>query len=521
MNDTVVSLKGYSNEQGHYSIPDIHDDMAAVWSAPESLISQNKSADYPIKLFPEIMGNAIKEVLEYSQTPAAMIGGSALSAASICCQGYADVSRDDVLKGPCSLYLITLGESGERKSTIDSSFHGPIKAAIQEKAKAMQPALDDYFAEHDAWEAEYNGIKDKIRAEAKAENSTQELTEKLKDIRHHEPIRPRVMAMYTSDNTAEGARKHLGERFPAIGVISDEGGAVFGSHGMGSETVSRTLSNYNIYWDGGTLDILRGGEGTVSLSGVRMTFAVMVQQAALEDFQEKSKGLAGGNGFFARCLVALPESTQGKRLYKQPPADMPALNKYINQLLTILEGEFPLNEQGTLEPPVVPLSPKAHEHWVKFFNTVETKLGPSGAFAEIKDFASKAADNAARMALIFEMVEQGCIPQSVGLENFNNAAGLVYWHLLEAIRFSHQINIPSDQLRAIKLDEWLIDRCKNESIDRVERSIIQRYGPRALRNGKHLDSALSSLDEAGRVRIESKGKKKVILVNPVLIGGES
>lgn len=521
MSNIVVDLNGYSTDQGYYSMPDIHNEQSASWSDPESLISQNKSPDYPIKFFPEVIRNAINEVQEYIQAPPAMIGSSALSVASMCCQGFADIRRDGGLQGPCSIYSITLGESGERKSTVDSKFHNPIKDFIREQAESMKPILDDYFAEHDSWEAEYFGVKDKIRSETKGDKPTAQLTEKLKGLKRDEPVRPRVMAMYTSDNTAEGARKHLSTVFPAIGVISDEGGAVFGSHGMGGDTVSRTLSNYNIYWDGGSLDILRGGEGSTSLSGVRMTFSVMVQKAALEDFQGKSKGLAGGNGFFARCLVSLPESTQGSRLYKKPPEGFPSLEKYQDKLLKILSGDFPLNEKGTLEPMVVSLSARAGKRWVQFFNDVEVKLKPSGSFAEIRDFASKAADNAARISLIFEMVEQGCIPVEVSEKNFNNAAGLVYWHLLEAIRFNHQINIPSDQLRAIKLDEWLIDRCKNESIDRVERSAIQRYAPRALRNGKHLDDALSSLLEAGRVRIERKGKKKVILVNPALIGGES
>jgi len=55
------------------------------------------------------------------QAPVEMVASSALSVASLAAQSLADVRRSVTLTGPCSLYYLTVAESGDRKSTVDRS----------------------------------------------------------------------------------------------------------------------------------------------------------------------------------------------------------------------------------------------------------------------------------------------------------------------------------------------------------------------------------------------------------------
>ncbi|MBK6758040.1 MAG: DUF3987 domain-containing protein [Moraxellaceae bacterium] len=57
-----------------------------------------------------------------------MAGNSALSFVSLAAQGQVNVARDSVLCSPVSLFLMVIGESGERKSSADKFFSMPIEA---------------------------------------------------------------------------------------------------------------------------------------------------------------------------------------------------------------------------------------------------------------------------------------------------------------------------------------------------------------------------------------------------------
>ena len=68
-------------------------------------------------------------------------GMSALSVLSLVGQGIADVRRGPRLDGPCSLFLIGLGQSGERKTTADDAFSHPIRQWQLHKQEEASPLI--------------------------------------------------------------------------------------------------------------------------------------------------------------------------------------------------------------------------------------------------------------------------------------------------------------------------------------------------------------------------------------------
>lgn len=72
---------------------------------------------YPIKALGPLQ-EVVKAVHDMTQAPIGIGAQSALAVASLAAQGFADV---ETLGGytPCSLYCLTIAESGERKSSCD------------------------------------------------------------------------------------------------------------------------------------------------------------------------------------------------------------------------------------------------------------------------------------------------------------------------------------------------------------------------------------------------------------------
>jgi putative DNA primase/helicase len=490
------------------------------WPGPEPLVSQTEPNPCPVKLLPERMQAAVREVHDYTKAPVSMVVSSSLAAISVTSQAVVDVRRDEELLGPTSLFMLTIAESGERKSQVDKMFTREIQRHQDWNAEEAKPLLRDDKAALAAWEAKHGGIKDRIRAAKKSGKPTEEHESALREHERRKPEPRRVFKLMREDATPEGLAKKLQNGWPSAGILSNEAGIVFGAHGMNRESVMRNLSLLNKLWDGGRYQSDRSDdERCRDVRGARLTMGLMVQESVLREFIEGSKGLARGSGFMARFLTCWPESTMGTRFYVAPAAGMPALTAFNNRIAEILSGETPIDESGALTPAVVVMSPAAKAAWIDYHDSVEAELGSGSDFYDVKDVASKSADNAARLAALFAFFERG---HGAGIEedDIKRASGIALWYLSEARRFLGLFCAPKELTDAARLEGWLVERCLKLGGNIVPRREVQRCcGHHPLRERKTLDAALAELADLGRAREISLGKKRDIAINPALLRG--
>ena len=145
----------------------------------------------------------------------------------------------------------------------------------------------------------------------------------------------------------------------------------------------------------------------------------------------------------------------GTRFYEAPTEGMPALAAFNERLEEILDHPAPLGEAGALTPAEVALSPEATALWFEYHDEVERELGQGGDLNDVKDVASKPADNAARLAALFAFFERG--PGATIEEgDFRRAAQTALWHLSEARRFLGEFYMPEELMNAARLESWLI-----------------------------------------------------------------
>ena len=281
----------------------------------------------------------------------------------------------------------------------------------------------------------------------------------------------------------------------------------------------RNLATLNQLWDGADIATERRTSESFTVRGARLTIALQVQEATLRSFFDRSGGLARGTGFLARFLVAWPESTQGNRPFTDPPDTWPALAKFNQHIATILDQDVPIDDDGALSPPVFPLTADTKAAWVMFHDAIESELRSGGELYDVRDVASKTADNAARIATLFQLFEHGA-GGAVGLAAFEGASRIAAWHLHEARRFYGELALPEEQADAVRLDSWLLDYCRREKTNIIPRREVQRnVTPGHLRQKVALDTALVELVEAERVRLVQEGRRKEIHINPALLEG--
>ena len=483
------------------------------WPDPQPMTAKTEPEPYPVEALPDTVRAAVEEVAGFVKAPVPMVASSALAALSLAIQAHADAKRAEKLSGPVGLFLLTIADCGERKSTCDGFFTRSIRDYEEAEAEAAKPLLKNHRAALEAWEAKRGGIKELIRQLAKGGKSTQSAESSLRDMEHDKPEEPRVPRLIFADATPEALAFGLAKKWPSGGVVSAEAGIVFGSHGMGGDSVMRNLATLNQLWDGNSLTIDRKSSESFTVRGARLTVALQVQEPTLRAFFDKSGALARGTGFLARFLIAWPESTQGYRAFTEAPENWPALAAFNQRISEILNQPVPMDDGGALIPPMLPLSPEAKAAWIEYHDAIESELASGGELYDVRDVASKSADNAARLATLFQIFEGG--GGTIGADAFERASCITAWHLSEARRFFGELALPVELANAARLDKWLIEHCQRERTMEVGKRYVRQHGP--LRDGASLDAAIHELAEHDRLRIMKDGKRIGIRLNPALI----
>ncbi|MDA8231694.1 MAG: YfjI family protein [Magnetospirillum sp.] len=485
------------------------------WGEPEPLTADLGPEPYPADAMPAAIRAAVEEVQGFVKAPLPMVASSALAALSIAGQAHVDVERAAKLDGPTSLFLLPIADSGERKSTLDSFFIKPIREWERQESARLDPEVDAHRAALGAWNAKRDGVKEAIKAAAKAGKDTTPAEADLHDLERAKPTAPRVPKLLRMDDTPENLAHLLATQWPSAAVVSSEAGLVLGSHGMGRDSIMRNLAQLNVLWDGGALTIGRRTSESFTVRGARLTVALQIQEPTLRAFFDGSKGLARGTGFLARFLMCWPVSTQGTRRFTEAPTSWPALSAFHQRIEALLNAPIPMGDDGALTPAMLTLSPEAKNVWVTFHDGIEEELGAGGELVDVRDVASKTADNAARLAALFHVFEHG-VGGQIQPEGMTAGARIAAWHLSEARRFFGEIALPGPLSDAVRLERFLLDWCRRNRGNAVPRRDVQREGP--LRDGSRLDAAMVELADANRARPVVDGRRKLLEINPAILG---
>lgn len=486
-----------------------------AWEPPASLVLKSESAPYPIDVLSASLRQAVLEVEDFTQAPLAMIATTAITSMSAVIQCYYDVERAPSLFGPTSLYGLILADSGERKTSVEEYFLRPI--IDHDKRNRLHSEKDrELFAEISAaWESEKTQ-RSKALANAKNPQDKADLLDLLKDHIEAKPVSPRTPKILATDITPEQLSFALVNLWPCKYLATSEGGLVFGGHGMKPDNILKNLAVLNNGWGGKVEGVdRRTTESYPATNGVRLSTSIMVQPQLVQSFFEKSGNLARGSGFLARFLVCWPQSKQGYRPFKFAPESWPHLTRLHSVMIELLAREPKMDEEGHLTPETLQLSKEGLSKWIDVYNSIEIELRKGGELFDLKDSASKAADNVARLAAVFHCAENRT--GKIEADHIEAAAVVIAWHLDEAKRLFNELDVPISVRRAIKLSEWLVKVAKETGSNRITMRKISQFAPNAIRAKPIRDAAVDLLAEASHLRIDDEGEACVVELNPALL----
>ena len=487
---------------------------------PVPLRKELKPEEYPLAELPPIIKEAVEEVQGYIQAPVALVAACALSVVSTAVQARFDIQRDAILSGPSSLYFLTVAESGERKSAIDRLFTAPLSEWQAKQARAYREKQAQYEVALEAWKERGQQLEDLIAAGTYRETVGTALCPRMQ----HEaamPRPPRKAEVLRGDDTTVALLMGM-QDYPVAAVISAEAGIIFGSHSMNAEQATGNLSVFNLIWDGAAIRQRRAGREPIDIERPRGTVGLMVQETVLRGFVARTGDLTKGIGYFARFLFSQPASTMGTRYYTDPPENMPALRRFQSRVTALMDVEVLFDELDRLLPALVLLDGNARKTWIAFHDEVEEQLG--GFFADIKDVASKAAENAARLACCFHAFSANAneaLPNATML----SACAVMRWYLDEAVRFGQVNGLTKEVQDAELVERFVVEQMKLVLKGKLEANKltvnrVRQHGPGALRGKrKDIDAAIETLCDHGRIRVFSDpgSKSRRITVAPAVM----
>jgi hypothetical protein len=476
---------------------------------------------FPTEALPDLVYEAIEEVARITQAPGALVACSALSTASAVVQDVASVQRNAQLIGPAGLYFLVVAKSGERKTTVDRFFSAPIREWENDQRELAKPIRAEFIAAMENWESIKAGLRDAQRKAAKDGEPSSELAEQLRKHELARPVEPKLPSLLRGDDTPEAFAAAL-ERWPVAFALSSEGGLVFGGPGMSQDTVMRNLSQFNLAWDGARIQRARTTGQNVDIEGMRVTVFWQVQPEVLNAFLDKSGALAKDMGFLARFLVCRPPSTQGSRAYEPPGAATPALERFNSRVREVLGWRRALDEQDRIVTYPVAFDSLAEAIWVDFYDRVEERLAEHGRYYHVQEFASKAAEQAARLACVLEVF---CATRAdasatqdgefrIGQQAMNSAVKVIDWFLEEAIRLHEQTLVPRSLVLAEQLEQWIASQMIRGRRHFVTLTEIAQRGPNGTREAKARDAALQLLDDHNRLLKFSEAGKRAVSLAP-------
>jgi Protein of unknown function (DUF3987) len=441
---------------------------------------------YPVEALGPLR-DAVFAVQGITQAPVAIPAASALAVASLAVMAHADVQTLNGTR-PLALYALTIAASGERKSSCDAPLMAGLREHERAEAAAQRIDLESWQNTHALWK----GDRDRILGEAKKPGKKADAKLDLEFL-GPEPAPPPSADRTVTEPTFEGLTRLFATGQPALGIFSDEGGQFLGGFAMSSENRQKTLAALNDLWQGNPIRRTRQGDGSTTLYGRRLAVHLMVQPGVARVFM--ADPMADDTGFLARFLTCEPPSTIGTRFQELTRRDDTATHLFSIRLRDVLSVPMPMDPMTReLTPRVLHLSHGARVILGAFSDAMERAQADGGDLAHVQGHASKAAEQAARIAGVLTL--WGNLDAlEVTPEVMAHGITLAQYYLGEAARLADAATISADIGRAEKLRQWLIRTWRHPEI--LPSEIVQNAPIRALRERQTARKAVAMLVEAG------------------------
>lgn len=444
---------------------------------PEPLMpDRGKQGEFPVAYLGPVMGRAVEGIARLAYVPTSLAAQSVIAACSLAVQPHFNVTLPTGQTRPVSIFLVSVAESGDRKSTSDAYAMEAVRDYERELELQFAARQADALIQQAAWDE-----AKKQATNVNKRNGREALEQAYRELGPR-PEGPREPVIVIRSGTTQGLLKRFQTSRPSLGLMSDEGGSWLGGYGMSEDNRLNTISTLSDFWDGAPVQTLTSGEGHTVLRGKRLTFHIMVQPIVANRLLGDAEAL--GQGFLSRLLVSSPESLAGTRFVdpneRADPAALRAIGDLRERLFRIVKANIPVDlDTHVLKPETLRLDDAATTRWWEFYNWLEAKIGPDGDYHSVKGFVGKLPEMAARLAAILTAFEEGVRAEIIGERQMLAGIELAKFYLGEALRLFGKVNVSTALANAQLISTWLAEKWDEPF---VSITVISSRGPSALRN---------------------------------------
>ena len=460
---------------------------------------------FPLHMPLPLLQAAVDEAQNNIMAPRPLIFTSALTAIAVVLQGLIDVRKPNGQVVPTSLMLLAIANSGERKSTVENIFLGPVRNFQQLQSTIYQNQVRQWRVQRRIWEAQDKVILKGITKKGSHEQPTQDEEQQLLAHQENLPVEPKEFKLLYEDSTPEALFLGLHQNLPTAGLTSSEGGGVLGGRALND------LSKMNAIWSGDSIPVDRKTVESFDLIGARLTVSIMAQESAVSDYMERRGEKSRGSGLWARFLVCHPPSTQGYRVPLNVTQSREHCDHFVKRMTELLQQNVVLLQGPAREKQVIKFTSEAADRWHGIANAIELAIQPGGRFEAAGDHASKLADNIARVAALFHCFEK--FDGDIALNTLNTAIDFCFSCSDEFLKLF--IPPPQEYLDACELDNWF-NRFRITGKRFVRKNNILQHGPNKLRKQDRLDRALEVLCSEGHILLGIMDRSAYVDVTPYL-----
>ncbi|MFI8980848.1 hypothetical protein CDR19_22415 [Ectopseudomonas toyotomiensis] len=456
--------------------------------------------EYPLFIPAPIFAAAVDEVEVNIKAPRSLVISGALTAISLVSQGLIDVLKPNNQVVPVSLMLATIADSGDRKSTAQD--------ALLKSVRSFEVGRDDeYKRDMVRWKAGLaiweQGKKELLKSISKAyrdDFDTSSIESKIMEHENNKPEKPRRFRMLYDDTTPQALFLGMYEGLPTAGLISDEASGILNGRTF------RDFPKLNTIWSGGVIAVDRTSSESYRLDEARLTVSLMVQEKNFIDYLSRKGELSRGAGLWARFLICKPDSIRGTRVMESFSSSWQRTTDFNVRVSELLERNARFQAQATSCRERIKFTPAASALWMKVFNEIEVGMREGGRFERMPDFASKLADNIARVAALLHFFEgeEGDIP----IEILEFSVSLCCWFADEF----KKIFVPPVQIEvdADELYQWLVTRKRVRGRE-IDKNDLLQYGPNRMRKKEVLSPILDYLVSAKKIIIHERRLGRMVV----------
>jgi hypothetical protein len=461
---------------------------------------------YPIDSLTDSFFYAGKEVYGATQTPDALVALVLLSSAATVCQPLIDVVLPVAggLVSPVSLYLMFIGESGERRTTVNSMIAAPIYEHDELNTAKRTESMSIYKSKREIWKLKRKRI---LKTISKFQSEGQDIGQLEMELIEHnklEPTHPKQQEIVHQNMTETAIYEALEGDGQSISFITDEGQLMLESPTM------RNLGLFNKLWDGPkTLPLRRADNKVISVHNPRTSMHVMSHHEVIQKYLQKKGDIARGAGTLARFLMAMPPSTKGYREVRYDPSIMKYLEEFKSRLSELLELNDKMTDSGITERSKLVFSDQAAALWRRTATDIEHDMRPGERYAECSDVASKLMENASRIAAIMHFFEG--YTGDIHEDTLGRAIQIAKWHLHEFQRLFVEGNEPAEEVDAMKLKRYLRNKYWRVGANEVESTAVSHNC--GIRPKARMDAAVDVLVRWGDVTTApyARDKRKYLI----------